>query len=815
MTSVAFALPPVDLARVARELQLGLSQVENALALLDDGNTVPFITRYRKERTGNLNEEELRAIQERVSDLRQIRERAETILRLIDSQGQLTPELRQSIERAESLKRLEDLYLPYRPKKRSRASAARERGLEPLADQIWLQSPELRDVQAEAAKYVSTEKELPTVAEVLSGIADLLTEKIGEDPELRAACRRLSWDTGRLTVSVADPQAEAAQPYQDYFAYSEAAQKIPPHRVLALNRGEKASVLRIKFEWDQTRADLLVRDHLQLDQHRFADVMRPCAQDALHRVIHPSLDREVRRELTDYAEQHAVSVFAKNLRNLLLQPPLPGKRVLAIDPGFRTGCKLAVLDEIGNCLQTDVVYVTGSAEKRVDTKQKLAALMQQHGLELIVIGNGTACRETEELVAELIAESLPQVQYTIVNEAGASIYSASQIAREEFPDFDASLRGTVSIGRRLQDPLSELVKIEPQHIGVGLYQHDLNPKRLKESLEQVVESCVNYVGVDLNTASSALLKYVSGLNQLTARRVVEWRQQHGRFKSRQQLRDVMGVGEATFTQAAGFLKIAEGDDPLDQTWIHPESYTATRQLLARLDLPADQLQTGQSLEETLHDKLRDVDRTQLAADLHVGALTLKDILDALARPGRDPRGNVPSHIFKQGILKLEDLQPGMELQGTVLNVVDFGVFVDVGLKDSGLVHISQISRQFIRSPHDLVSVGQVITVWVSGIDLQRRRVSLTMLNPAQAQTAPTRREKAPATKTAPAQTPAPVATKSATSRPPAPASAPPQQQRPRKTSAPEQLPQLSKEQSTGRTPLRGFDELKSLWKNKD
>jgi len=819
----------VDFDRIAKELGFTLTQVENVVALLDEGNTIPFITRYRKERTGHLDEEQLRSIQLRVTSLRQLKDRAQTILRLIESQGKLTPELRLEIESTDSPKRLEDLYLPYRPKKRSRASTARERGLEPLADRVWQADPTLGDLDTAASAMIDATKGIPTSADVLQGVADLIAERIGDDAELRASCRELSWKTGKLVVTATETEGEKALPYRDYFNYNESINKMPPHRILALNRGEKESILRVKFVWDDEQASSIADGHLKIQQRPFGAFIHRCAEDALSRLIHPGLDREVRRELTENAEQHAVSVFAKNLRNLLLQPPLQGKRVLAIDPGFRTGCKVAILDEIGTCLATDVVYLTGSADKRAAAKQKLIELLQQYEARLIVLGNGTACRESEELVSEIISETLPDLQYTIVNEAGASIYSASPIAREEFPDYDATIRGTISIGRRLQDPLSELVKIDPQHIGVGMYQHDVTPKLLKESLELVVESCVNYVGVDLNTASPALLSRVSGLNQLTARRVVEYRNKHGRFKTRNQLKDVTGVGDTTYTQAAGFLKITGGDEPLDQTWIHPESYRAARQLLNKLGIDDGALRQGQGLDVAVKDRMSELNPEAVAQEIGVGVPTLKDILDALAKPGRDPRADLRGHLFKQGILKLEDLKSGMELQGTVLNVVDFGVFVDIGLKDSGLVHISQMSRHYVRSPHDIAAVGDIVTVWVMQIETERRRVSLTMVDPASPVQQPASRAPQPADRPAPKNTKnetsavtriAPEKARSPEGAPPASANERPSNARPsanppagnKPSNKP--APKLSTDQSKGREPLRGFDELKQLWRDK-
>ncbi|MFN0053402.1 MAG: Tex family protein [Planctomycetales bacterium] len=805
-------LPEVQLASVAAELGIAAPQVASVVSLADEGNTVPFITRYRKERTGNLDEEQIRQVLARVTALRQLAERAATILRLIDAQGKLTSELRQAIEQADSLKRLEDLYLPYKPKKQTRAQAARERGLEPLAERIWSAADDLTDLESAAAAFICPEKEVHDAAAALQGAADILAERISEDAEVRAIARRLAWKGGRLTTTATDAAAEKGQAYRDYFDHSEPVGKIPPHRVLASNRGEHAGALRVKFEWDQPGAQGEVQRHLQLDRHRFAPFLTQCLADAIDRLIHPSLEREVRRELTEKAEAQAVSTFAQNLRNLLLQPPLSGRRVLAIDPGFRTGCKVVVLDEQGNLLTSDLVYCTGAAEKLAATRAKIAGLLQTHGVNLVAIGNGTACREAEELIAETIREHAPDAHYVIVNEAGASIYSTSAVAREEFPELDATVRGTVSIGRRLQDPLSELVKIEPQHIGVGMYQHDVNLKTLRESLDQVIESCVNYVGVDLNTASAALLSYVSGLNQLTARRIVEWRGQHGSFRSRQQLLDVSGVGPSTFTQAAGFLKIRGGEEPLDETWIHPESYPTARQLMAQLN--ASGVAEGASPVATgeVRERLTALDLERLTAELAIGLPTLRDIVDALARPGRDPRADLAGPVFRHDILKMSDLQPGMELRGTVLNVVDFGAFIDVGLKESGLVHVSQMSTQFIRSPHERVSVGDVVTVWVLGIDAERKRVKLTLIPPGTPQPSKGRRtpraaESAPATSGGDAAPP--TARSSATSAvpPPAPPRKPPKP-------AAKKAPPLSAGAVSGEEPLRSFGQLKQLWSKK-
>ena len=839
------SLPAVPFSSVAAELAISAAQVENVVQLADEGNTVPFITRYRKERTGNLDEEQIRTVLARVTALRQLAERAATILRLIEAQGKLTAELRQQIEQADSLKRLEDLYLPYKPKKQTRAAAARERGLEPLADAIWNLSSELTDLEAAAGSYINPEKDLPSTAEVLQGTADILAERISEIAEVRAIARKLAWKGGRLTSAATDAASEKAQAYRDYFNHSEPVGKAPPHRVLAFNRGESEGALRVKLEWDQPQVQADIGLYLRLDQHRFAEFLNGCLADAVDRLIHPSLEREVRRELTERAEAQAVAVFARNLRNLLLQPPLAARRVLAIDPGFRTGCKVILLDENGNVLASDLIYVTGSAEKLTATKAKLAGLLHAHSVNLIAIGNGTACRETEELVAEMIAEHALDTQYLIVNEAGASIYSTSAIAREEFPELDATVRGTISIGRRIQDPLSELVKIEPQHIGVGMYQHDVNLKTLRESLDQVIESCVNYVGVDLNTASSALLKYVSGLNQLTARRIVEWRTQHGSFPNRQQLLEVPGIGQATFTQAAGFLKIRDEAEPLDATWIHPESYAVARMVIARLADEDEKGELSYPLSPEKRERLAALDAEALARELNAGLPTLRDIIDALARPGRDPRADLAGPIFKKDILKMSDLAPGMELRGTVLNVVDFGAFVDVGLKESGLVHVSQMSTQFIHSPHDVVSVGDVVTVWVLSVDAERKRVSLGMFKPGTPAPQRARRlerrptvAKQPATVSSPAGTVEPTTvvgtplqpgdSKSAVAQaaecptdavqsgsqnaaPAKPRQAP---QRPNHQATERKPPPLSGGALAGEEPLRTFGQLKQFWNKK-
>ncbi len=737
----------IDLTPLAPQLGLRLKQVESVVALLDEGNTVPFITRYRKDQTGGLDELQVREVESNVTRLRLLAQRKQAILRSIESQGKLTPRLAAEIEAAESMKRLEDLYLPFKPKKQTLATTARERGLEPLADEILSAAASCADLDARAADFVNEDRGVPTAADALLGAGHILAERYSERPDLRGKLRAIYTRTGELVTCRADKgekEQKSSSAYRDFFEYTEPLGKVPAHRVLAINRGEKAKALRVKVEAAVPVMQQMMEQLLTPADHPHADFLRGCVRDALTRLILPSLEREVRRELTEKAEVHAVDVFAQNLRNLLLQPPVRKRRVLAIDPGFKSGCKLVALDEFANFLGHVVINITGKADDRRDAaRAKLVEMINEYNLNVIAIGNGTACRETEALVAEAIASELAEqnVAYVIVNEAGASVYSTSPVGREEFPDFDATVRGAISIGRRLQDPLSELVKIEPANIGVGMYQHDVKAKHLQASLDAVVESAVNFVGVDVNTASVSLLRYVSGLNQLTARRLFEYRKEHGPFKCRSELKETAGFGEATFVQAAGFLRITDSENPLDTTWIHPESYGTAERVLEQLGFRLEQLRDRQ-ITEQIAAKTAEVDVKSLARELDVGELTLKDILTQLARPGRDPREDLPPPLFKTGILKLEDVTPGMELTGSVLNVVDFGAFIDIGLKDSGLVHVSQLSHRFVGDPHNVVSVGDIVKVWVLGVDSDRRRVSLTMIEPgSQAPSGRRRRKK--------------------------------------------------------------------------
>lgn len=1086
----------IDLGQAARELALPEQSVRQTVALLDDGNTVPFITRFRKEQTGALDEEPIRRIQETVTRLRALAERKRTILKSILAQGKLSAELAEQIRAAKSTKRLEDLYLPYKPKKQSLATIARRRGLEPIAQQLLNEGIDEAALGAQAASLVEPSSGLESANDVLAGVGHIIAEWYSERADIRGRLRHLMNRTGKLvsramnspvnphdqqqtdtetkadrtatnnprdiegkqetaaaepatddpplqtvaaaeqadsaartaaqpetsdsvesptdtessqpcvpaevtavsptTPTVADPPAATTDPlpvtssatnqtadpenrhdaqaklvkeklarhgplaeslqrrekkrqklesaFKDYFSFEEKVAKMPPHRVLAINRGERARILRAKLEFDTDAIVAKTCQWLVPDEHPNAERLRSCVRDALCRLILPSLEREVRRELTDRSEKHAVEVFAKNLRTLLLQPPVQDRRILAIDPGFRNGCKLVAIDQFGNVLDHATIYIVGNKSRIKQGRAKLIELIGRHGLAVVAIGNGTACRQTEQLVGDVIATDLQNldVSFVIVNEAGASVYSTSPLGREELPKYDATLRSAISIGRRLLDPLSELVKINPANIGVGMYQHDVKARHLQKSLDAVVESCVNYVGVDVNTASPALLRYVSGLNQLTARRLCEHRANHGPFRTREQFKEVPGFGNATFVQAAGFLKITGGDNPLDATWIHPESYPVATRLMTELrgpsepsesreipevpgddasdvqpltdasaetetktktetettgsapavnengagsdapppasssdpvpavaarddesmtggppteERPADSLPATRAVpgtdvaahplssgaehsastappKETTEttdaspavpqhnrlapnwssQKMAAVDLDQLSERLAVSPLLLADLLDSLRRPGRDPREDFPPPIMRRGILKLEDLKPGMELSGTVLNVVDFGVFVDIGLPDSGLVHISRLVDRFVRDPHEVVGVGDLLRVWVTNVDKQRRRVSLTAIDPA-AQRAKPHRAAKPQRSAAPAR----PRSKRADVK-----TAPPHKRRPaaskptpeRKTKRPKNVTPITKAMEEGAEPLRSFSDLMQFYKKK-
>ncbi|MEK4277353.1 MULTISPECIES: Tex family protein [Paenibacillus] len=712
--------------QVAKELSLSLKQVRTTSELLDEGNTIPFIARYRKEMTGELDENQLRSIEERIVYLRNLEDRKLEVIRIIEEQGKLTGELKQSITQAVKLQEVEDLYRPYRQKRKTRASVAKEKGLEPLAVWIWGQ-PKQGDALQEAAKYINAELGVEDAESALQGAKDILAENIADDAAIRAWIRRYTLDHGMLTSEAKDAQEESV--YENYYDYRELAKKMPPHRILAINRGERESILKVGLDVQAEPAHRHMEGQIIRGASAVQDILRDVIEDAYKRLIAPSIEREVRGELTEKGENQAISVFSANLRNLLLQPPIHGKRVLGVDPAYRTGCKLAVVDDTGKLLEVAVTYPTPPHNKKREAAEVFHRMIKQYDIGLIVIGNGTGSRETEQFVAEIIQENGDEsLVYLIVNEAGASVYSASKLAQEEFPDLDVAERSAASIARRVQDPLAELVKIDPKAIGVGQYQHDVSQKILEESLKAVVESAVNHVGVDVNTASPSLLSYVAGVNATIAKNIVKYREENGRFTNRRQLQKVPRLGAKTYEQCVGFMRIGEGENPLDRTPIHPESYKVVDQLFKELQVALDKLGSKE-----LSVLLSEQQPEQLAVKLDVGVPTLRDILDSLQRPGRDPREEMPLPIFRTDVLKIEDLVEGMELQGTVRNVIDFGAFVDIGIKSDGLVHISQLSNGYVKHPMDVVSVGDNVTVWVMNVDTKKGRVGLTMKKPASAQ----------------------------------------------------------------------------------
>jgi uncharacterized protein len=707
---------------IARALGLRKAQVEAAIRLFDEGNTIPFVARYRKEMTGELDEEQLRGIQERLTGLRNLQARKEDVCRLIDEQGQMTEELAAKIAAATSLTEVDDLYRPYRPKRKTRASVAREKGLEPLKN--WLVQDGQGDVLAQAALYLSEEKGVASAEEALQGALDIFAEEISDDMEARKMARDWTFRQGVLRSSATRPDEESV--YEQYYQYEEPVAKIPPHRILAINRGEREEILRVSIE--APVEEILIRlqkRFLPKKETAATPFLREAIADAYKRLIAPSVEREVRAALTEKADEQAIRVFALNLKQLLLQPPVRGKVVMGIDPGYRTGCKLAVVDETGKLLDIAVIYPTPPQNRVEEAKRTLAALIDKHGVEILAIGNGTASRETEQVVADLLKEISRPVVYIIVSEAGASVYSASPLAREEFPDLDVSERSAISIARRLQDPLAELVKIDPKAVGVGQYQHDVSQKRLEEQLAAVVESAVNTVGVDVNTASASLLSYVSGLSASVAKNIVAYREENGKFRRREELRKVPRLGPKTYQQCIGFLRIPDSPHPFDHTPIHPESYEAAERLLDRLGYrPEDILDPA--VRQALGEKFRALDEQSMAVALGIGVPTLRDIMEALLRPGRDPREELPPPVFRTDVLQIEDLEIGMILRGTVRNIVDFGVFVDIGLKQAGLVHISQLADYYVKNPMDVVSVGDIVSVRVIAVDPQKGRVGLSM-----------------------------------------------------------------------------------------
>jgi uncharacterized protein len=719
---------------ISDEEKIRLEQVQATIALLDDENTVPFIARYRKEVTGGLDENQIIAIQDRIRYLRALEERKQTVLKSIEEQGKLTDELRAQITAAVKLQEVEDLYLPYKPKKRTRATIAKEKGLEPLAQQMWAQQENFGNLEEVAAAYINAEKGVNTAEEALAGARDIIAEWVSDDAEVRKLVRERTWDAGLLRSEANDEKnLDVFEMYKDF---REPLRKIVPHRTLAINRGETEGFLKVLVEAPvpELLADL---EHKFITNPKsiYREQLQLAIKDSYERLVSPAIERELRNQLTEVADEHAINIFATNLRNLLLQPPTKGHIIMGIDPGLRTGCKVAVIDETGKYLEGDTIYPHEPKNRWDFSKDQLKALIKKYKVTVIAIGNGTASRETEQLAAELIQQMEAEAQqngasidlkYTIVSEAGASVYSASKLAGEEFPDLEASQRGNISIARRLLDPLAELVKIDPKSIGVGLYQHDVNQTRLGEMLDRVVESCVNNVGVNLNTASAALLRHVAGVTRSLADNIVRYRDEHGRFTSREQLHEVKGMGPKAFTQSAGFLRIPDSDIFFDSTAIHPESYGAAERFLTITTMKPQEVRGNSKL---LRERLQALKKslTDLAQECNVGLPTLEDIIAAIAKPDRDPRDEMPKPIFRQDVLKMEDLKEGMILKGTVRNVVDFGAFVDIGVKQDGLVHLSQMSYKYVKSPLEVAAVGDVIDVRILKVDPEKGRIGLSML----------------------------------------------------------------------------------------
>ena len=712
--------------QLAEELKIRPGQAENAVKLLDDGNTVPFIARYRKEATGSLDDQVLRELAERLEYLRGLEKRKEEVSSSIEGQEKMTPEIAAALAGARTLAEVEDIYRPYRPKRRTRASIARERGLEPLAAAI-LEQPVRGEPAEMAAPYADPEKGVPTPEEALQGACDIIAENMSDSAEVRRQLRELLWKTALLKSAAA---VEEDSVYRMYYEYAEPVSKVPGHRVLAIDRGEREGFLKVSLEADPDRClSVLVKAFVK-NMSPCGDLVRAAGADALSRLILPSLERELRAALTENAVNAAIRVFGVNLRQLLMQPPVKNAVTLGLDPAYRTGCKIAVVDGTGKVLETTVVYPTPPQNKKDEAARTLRRLIEKHGVSVISIGNGTASHESEEFVAELI-RTLPQkVSYMVVSEAGASVYSASRLAAEEFPEYDVSLRSAVSIARRLQDPLAELVKIDPKAIGVGQYQHDMPKARLDEALGGVVESCVNSVGVDLNTASFPLLSRVAGIGPAVAKNIVSYREENGRFGSRRELLKVPKLGPKAFLQCAGFIRVPESKNPLDNTAVHPESYSAAQALLTACGCTAAEVSSGGL--SALREKAEALGLESLARQTGVGVPTLRDIISELQKPGRDPRDELPAPLLRTDVLSLSDLREGMELTGTVRNVIDFGAFVDIGVHEDGLVHISQLCDRFVRHPSEVVKVGDIVTVWVLGVDEKKKRISLTMKRPRSA-----------------------------------------------------------------------------------
>lgn len=716
--------------KLAAEFQIKTSQVENTVNLIDEGNTIPFIARYRKEVTGGLTDVVLRNLDEKLTYLRNLEERKAEVLRLIEEQGKLTEELKGEIEKAEVLQRVEDLYKPYKKKKATRASKAKEKGLEPLALIFFEQKKTDKTPEELATEYVDEEKGVESVEDAIQGAKDILAEMIADDADLTKDIREKTFAKGQIITEATDPEEKTV--YDMYYGGSESISKMPNHRILAVNRGEKEKKLKVKVAIESEEITKVIEKQIIKKNSCFEELLKDTVADSYKRLIAPSVEREMRNVLTERAETEAVKVFAKNTENLLMVPPVKGKKVLAIDPGYRTGCKVAMLNETGKLLAYTTIYPTQPKNDIVGTEKTLKKIIDKFGTDVIVIGNGTASRETEEVVANFLKKNDYDIQYTIVNEAGASVYSASKLAAEEYPDLDVTTRGAMSLGRRLQDPLAELVKIDPKHIGVGQYQHDINQKQLDNALTNVIEDCVNRVGVDLNTASPSLLSYIAGINMGIAKNIVAYREEHTRFESRKELMKVSKLGEKAFKQCAGFLRISDGKEPLDGTSVHPESYKAATEMMSKIGITGNDIVNGgaKDIDEKIQEaypakKLSDSIK-KMAEELDIGAITLTDIVNEMKKPARDPREDAPPVIFRNDVRSFEDLKVDMELTGTVRNVVDFGAFVDIGVKQDGLVHISELSDKYIKHPMDVVAVGDTVKVKILRIDYDKQKIALTM-----------------------------------------------------------------------------------------
>ena len=703
---------------IANELSVKLWQVDAAIKLIDEGNTIPFIARYRKPVTGELNDEQLRTLDERLKYLRNLEEKKKTVVDSITEQGKMTDEIMSKIAMAETIVAVDDIYRPFRPKRKTRATEAKAKGLEPLAD-IFLKQEKNKNPEEEAKAFVNEEKGVANVAEAIQGAKDIIAEIVSDNDEFHKAIRNTVVKHGLIVSNTKNPEEKT--PYENYYDYSEGVNKIPGHRILAINRGEKEKVLNVKIEMPEENIIASLDKVIIKGESQFKPLLKEAIEDGFKRLIKPAIEREIRSQLTEKAEDGAITVFGQNLKQLLMQPPIAGRNVLGWDPAFRTGCKLAVVDNTGKVLYTTVIFPTAPQNKVAESKKIVLDIIKKYNVSLISLGNGTASRESEAVIVDIIKECPTKVEYIIVNEAGASVYSASKLATEEFPNFDVGQRSATSMARRLQDPLAELVKIEPKAIGVGQYQHDMNQKKLDEALSNIVEDCVNNVGVDLNTASAPLLEYVSGISKTIAKNIVEYREENGQFQSRKDLLSVAKLGPKAFEQCAGFMRIREGKEPLDYTSVHPESYSSAKKLLKKYGFSTKDILGGNI---HLTDEIKDV--KEVAEEIGTDPITLRDMIKELEKPGRDPREEMPKPVLKSDVLDFDDLKEGMELKGTVRNVIDFGAFVDIGVHQDGLVHISEMSNKFIKHPLDVVSVGDVVDVRVLSVDKERKRIQLSM-----------------------------------------------------------------------------------------